>query len=1359
MRDLSVFFPWSLYELAGDALAGRPAWKQAEGGVLFCDVAGFTPLTEALSVLGKEGAEELTRLLNDYFTRMIGIVEEEGGDVLRFGGDAMTVFFPGADAVAAFRAACRMMGRMEDFEAIPTRAGTFRLSMKIGVAWGLVQMGFLGDRSTGYDFYAAGLPVDESAAAEHHATPGDIVVHPSARPMLPGRAPLRPLGGGFSRVDGPLDPDASAVAHRIAGTPERLSEMVPDYLAERAGGGTLGEHRGTAVLFLGFREPEPSASEGEGRHSCLDIVYRTLADIARRYGGILNKVDLGDKGCKALLLFGSPYALEHREEMAVRTATDILSPGSLPEGVSVRMGVTSAQLFSGPVGSPSRREFTVMGDGINLAARLMQACEEGGALCDRAVAKGASEAFLFKTLEPIHVKGKKDPVEIFAPAGRRAREPQAARRMALVEREGPCAALARALFAPEGRPLALAGEAGSGKSALVEWAREQAKLRELPVTRAILAPFSADRPYGAWRGCVRSAVGLQKEDSSERARTLREIALAGEPAGYRPLLNVFLDLPEEMTPAIRTLAAKERKDLTFAMVARLLGGSGERVILIDNLQWADPLSIDLLSFLLQEAAVAPWRLAASFRPGSEGAERVAASMERVILAPLSREGVRTVLKETHRLLDVAPEVLEWFVSRSRGNPALVAALMTALETAGLASVDSLGGLRIDADRLFATDFPDTLEGLYLARVDRLPRKERELLQAASILGVSISQNLLDRVARLHKEELDSGLEALRSEGFLRQDSWGARPYWKFEDPLLRDAVYASLPYALRREGHLAVAETLEPEAQPRLWAILAQHFEQAGEEQKAKRYHRSAGRDAAGRFDNLTALRHLEASCGILAADREDLEDAFSLLDIYTFLGRKENFQQLLARLGTIEADMHTPHRARLLQFKARDSWQGQRWEEAEQRLMGAKDLYEKIGDTDGIGKCYVNLVGGIYGPTGRLEEARGCLEKALALPEEAGQSVWRTMAAMNLGAVSKHLGEPDLAQSLFQKAYQLAVRGRLGPQRGMVSGNLCGLLLERGHFAEAAVWGKRAVSVLDRFAIRGVLLNAQYNLAAAHLSTGNASSVRENLGKVLLSAERQRNLHVTAMAHQGLIQAALATGDLQAALDHAETAMRLFRTLDNGRDFRFSLASALPLFYSLGCHQEAGQFLAKTGAEEYLSQSPGDPLLDKTLQRFGAWIRMDKGALSSPEAFVDEAGSDFPEERLERILWLCEIAVGVDSAEDKRALLDRARGALAAWPYFDARLRVMRLELLSQGHLPASRSKEARYLLGRCLGGVFGLRLLCLLWGQERQPQRKSTLRLQGLRHLYFLQSRSPSWAWARVAHFPEVLALLKGP
>ncbi|MGC8763275.1 MAG: adenylate/guanylate cyclase domain-containing protein [Acidobacteriota bacterium] len=231
MAELAAFLPWSFNDLVPAALEGGPRHRVVRGTVLFSDVAGFTPLTEALSVLGKEGAEELTRVLNAYFSRMIAIVGEEGGDVLRFGGDSMTILFPGPSPEPALRAASRMMEAMGSFARVYTRAGEFPLAMKIGAASGPVLLGIVGGGETAYDFYAAGPPLDASALAEHAAGPSEIVLDGSVGGSLPrglachaasGRRCLRgfpPSPPGHTPTRRPLRRRSSAASSRMCSTP------------------------------------------------------------------------------------------------------------------------------------------------------------------------------------------------------------------------------------------------------------------------------------------------------------------------------------------------------------------------------------------------------------------------------------------------------------------------------------------------------------------------------------------------------------------------------------------------------------------------------------------------------------------------------------------------------------------------------------------------------------------------------------------------------------------------------------------------------------------------------------------------------------------------------------------------------------------------------------------------------------------------------------------------------------------------------------------------------------------------------------------------------------------------------------
>ena len=521
-------------------------------------------------------------------------------------------------------------------------------------------------------------------------------------------------------------------------------------------------------------------------------------------------------------------------------------------------GVVSGQLFTGPVGANQRREYTAMGDAINLAARLMQHAKPGQVLCEVTCARRAA-GLRFKELPALTVKGKKAPIQVAVPLGEA--EDRASARQVLVERDETCGALAAFLRGPGGTALILAGEAGLGKTALLDWLTASAADSGMPTHRMNLGPYSQERPYAVWRGPMRAVTGVNRGDTPQALLAARDAAFAREPAGYRVLLNPLLDLPKERSAAVRNLSPKERKDLTFAMLGRAFKAAGPRLLLCDNLHYADPLSLELLAFLLEDAEEAPWRLVGTLRP-SVSPEQVPGGRERLALAPLTPMGVETLLLRAHSLSDVPKEVLAWFTERSGGNPALVGALVSAVEAAGLLVRDAHGA-RVDQDRLFKTAFPDTLEGLYLARLDRLSGKEREVLQIAAILGTSVSVNLLHQLSGQSLDALHRALRALEGAGLLLADTWGTRPYRRFADALLREAVYHALPFAFKRKAHLALAKLLDfdSEKNAKLWPVLALHYEQGGDDAKARRFHRLAGRDAQARYDNINALRHLEYVC------------------------------------------------------------------------------------------------------------------------------------------------------------------------------------------------------------------------------------------------------------------------------------------------------------------------------------------------------------------------------------------------------------------------------------------------------------------------------------------------------------------
>jgi len=1355
MAGLKVFLPKTVYPLLKDAAAGKPSFRRVGGTVLFCDVAGFTALTEALSVLGREGAEELTRILNAYFTRMITIIEEEGGDVLRFGGDAMAVLFPyDEDGVRSARASLRMMAAMPAFSAMKTRAGTFGLTMKIGASYGDILLGIVGNKDNSRDYYASGPALDFSAEAEHHAEPGMIVCHPSFLKRTSDTIATEPREGAFRtlvKVEGGM---RGKIPKNTPPDEALLQKLLPSYLSEYVEAGRIGEHRGTCVLFVSFSGWLKKGIPDAEAHARLERCYEIFFDIASRFGGYVNKLDMGDKGSKAIMTFGVPFALEKREEMAVRAGLETFARGDFPGGVVLRGGLTSGALFSGPVGSPTRREYTVMGNSINLAARFMQNADENQILCDGKCVKAASAALSFETLPPIRVKGFKDEVPVFEPVGER--EERSEIKTFIVERKRARGKLEECLLREETRAVAIVGEAGTGKSAMIEWAAERAVASGIPVVRVPLGSYSMERPFGAWRGPFRALIGVEKMDPEEKLRSARDRALAGEQAGYRVLVNQLLDIPEEDSPAIRNLSPKERKALTFAVLERAFAAGGRQAILFDNLHWADPVSIEFLSFILGGDSTSNIRVAFSLRPGNEKVDQLAARCEKIELEPLSTKGIGRFLRDGLNVLDAEKDVLKWFERYSKGIPAVVKALLNAVDAAGLIQ-DTPAGRRIDRDRLFRTKFPDTLEGLYLAPVDRLPALEKSILGHASVLGTSVSVNLLRILSETEESKLQSALKTLESSGILRADSWGDRPYEIFTDGMLREAVYSTLSFAVRRKDHLKLAEFMEEHGadQPKLWPTLAQHFQEGGDEKRARRYSRLAGRDAFKRYDNVTALRFLETACKKLTTKPEVVEDTFKLIDVYRFLGRQSESKQFLTFLVENQEQVAPAQRLRLQLFIAHERGAYKDLDGTEAALQRGIELATNLGDIDSQGRCYVNLVGLVYGPSGRMKEAEEVLKKALALPKGPNQAVFRTLAAMNLGVVCQLSGRMKEAEAYFVKAYSVAQREGLGPQAAAVAGNLCLFYMKSGNFQKAIIWGSRTVKIQDLFALRSQKVYSRLNYSLALLLKGRIVEAENNLFIVKRNAESVGERAQIAQASKGIAYAIQVRANYIECLQEMNEALSLTIDLRDGLYFNDALVESCAVFYALDSPKMAKELWRRKDVSDTRAECPGTTSQQKPLERVKTWMSGDVKRILDI-GWVEIEGLA-PEEKMERLLVASETAWSNGNIPIARRRLAAAFRALTHWPEYGAKIRIMRLAaLLDPKRFDREKKQEALKLIKRYIGGTWGLRLLCVIADAEKDADEKKRLTRLARRRLGFVRKNSPAWAWEKIAEFPEVQPLL---
>ncbi len=426
---------------------------------MFIDLSGFSTITDALMEDGERGAEQLTSLMHSVFDPLVRSVFEQGGMIVGFAGDGITALYPADDLEAVARnalaSAWAIQRKVASIASLHTRHGTFPISAKVGLACGEVSWRILKSRDgRKATYYFRGSAVDESAEAEHHARPGDIVLASSAHDRLSGLFTGEPIAG-FTTVAGLQTtlPAPRPVAERPVDV-EAARIFVSDEILTQD---LRGEFRQVVNLFMRL----PLVSDDE-----LQDFAATLFDLQGRYGGLIGRMDFGDKGCNMLMFWGAPTTYENDIRRALNFAVDLRSLLDFP----ITAGITTYIAHAGYVGGALCEDYSCHGWGANLAARFMMAASDGDIWVDERIVERASRSFQAAYLREQDFKGFAQKQKVYLLRGRKAEDDWfyegklAGRDLELQQLSENVKSLWRGEYA--GITL-IEGEAGIGKSRLV----------------------------------------------------------------------------------------------------------------------------------------------------------------------------------------------------------------------------------------------------------------------------------------------------------------------------------------------------------------------------------------------------------------------------------------------------------------------------------------------------------------------------------------------------------------------------------------------------------------------------------------------------------------------------------------------------------------------------------------------------------------------------------------------------------------------------------------------------------------------------------------------------------------------------
>ncbi len=846
----------------------KPFGENYQAAVLFVDISGFTALTEQFAAKGPSGAEDISAMLNDFYGQWINIIKTYGGDIIKFAGDGLLVIWQYNNlekaTLLAAQTALEARKKLEHF-----RVGDRTLSTRIALGTGQIALTGLGGVFNRWEMVITGNALEQISRAQKTLKPGQIIISSEAWEHIKGYALGTPDEDGrmfLTGINSQVPREAAHVFNLKENSIPALRSYIPGAIAKRIDAGQsdwLAELRRVTSLFVNI----PEMTRGTDT-----AVAQKLAQILQgaiyRYEGSVNKIAVDEKGVSLLAAFGlPPFSHEDDPLRGILAAQDIIA--AVKElGLNCYIGIATGRMFCGVIGNEKRREYTINGDAVNLAARLMQAVSgtmntPAGELieiiCDTSTYEGSKSRVDFITLDPINIRGKSHPVNIFVPQARHAKGKGQIALTDMIGREDERFAIAealRALITKESRVLIIEGEAGLGKSRLAEELYRQADAMNVNILLGLGEAIEQSTPYHVWKNITQKIFNLNDQESTaEQKVAFEKLINEDDELGERaPLLNAVLPFTIPENESTKNIIGDARANAMHHLIIERLNQAASKVptvLVIEDVHWLDSGSWALLSLATQR--ITPLLVVITARPMGVNAPmeftqiREMTSTRFLLLAPLGNLDIETLLYQRLNVQKLPNELVKFIRNKAEGHPFYSEELAYALRDGGFIEIKN-NECRITsiAGDLEELNLPGSLEGVITSRIDKMPPAHQLTLKVASVIGRVFALRELSAIYPIKSElaELPEYLTNLERQELTILDTPDPEVSYLFKHIITQEVAYNLLLYSQRRSLHRAIAEWYENSFIQNImtyYPVLAHHWKQADVPQKAIEYLEKSG--------------------------------------------------------------------------------------------------------------------------------------------------------------------------------------------------------------------------------------------------------------------------------------------------------------------------------------------------------------------------------------------------------------------------------------------------------------------------------------------------------------------------------------
>ena len=1109
---------------------------------LFVDLTGYSTITTALMSLGQQGAETLAELMRDLFDPMITCVYENGGLITTFSGDSFTALFPieegSSDAPhSAMHCAIHIQEQITRKKIQQTPVGEFNISVRVGISAGEASWGIIiSEDHNRAAYYFRGTAIEGCIQSQLAAADGEIILDRDAASMLDEVIKAEPVDEHYRFVEALAEIPSRTLPIEEAPDPETSAYFFPQSILYQ---GQSGEFRHIVNMFISLPtvRTEPQ----------LEIFMRALFELQNRYGGLLNRLDFGDKGSHLLLFWGAPVTYENDIGRALNFILALQTETSIP----IKAGITYRISHAGFIGNHIREEYTCYGEGVNLAARFMTEAGRGEVWIDEQIAKRVSHYFDLELEGEQEFKGFDEPQKVYS----------------LFERRQNIRTFFKGKFLGRSRelneirahfdqflakrsavPLVIIGVPGIGKSRLVNHFREN---------------LSAEYPEFLWARCQTDQVLRESfnplrywlkryfeiSDTQAESRNKRNFnrnldrlvaatpnrQLAAELDRTRSFIGSLVDLFWDDS-LFEQLDPESKFENTLIGLTSLLQANSLQqpvVLYLEDVQWLDQASKAFLNQLhrtLETADGQPYPiliLATSRDYCAENCLGEQIPNEELVVEPLMPAEIVEMAKETLGG-PVAESLSIALIEATEGNPFFAEQILLYLqENHQLAQTDQ-GWDLAQADKTF---LPEDLRTLLVARLDQTDLEVKQIVQMAAILGREFDTGLLSQIVG---QEKDITPQLARAEEAMIWTAVGATRY-VFQNNLLRDAAYQMQTLSLRQRLHARAVSALEDLYQDnlsRVYAELAHHSQRANLIDKAVQYLYGAGKTAAENYHNQLAIDYFTRAI-VLSPDTRDRQ-YFNLL-----IEREKVFGLLGQREDQIN-DLRLADRVA--------------------KTLGSPELIARTK----------NELADYYGKIGDYDNAIAIAREAIEIAQEHGLTEIQAAAHNTWANCARHHGQYEISRQQSLLGIQLS--NQIDNLFGVCMG-LSVLALtasDQGDYAEAAEYLQQNLETAKKTGDLNLQAQAMNNLGNVYGDLGDLSTAYEFYVLGLDLARKKGNRMGEGLVNTNLGWVTGLLGDYQTARQHLEESIRIAKVIGDIYNHAYSLVNMSLISTSLGDHQRA---------------------------------------------------------------------------------------------------------------------------------------------------------------------------------------------